>query len=120
MLKYFRDNGTNFAGTTRTTYGFPQSLTAHEDTLKMGEWKWLMAEPGLLAAYWCDVGYVKLMSNFHTPEQGMVLRKVRGQADRETRGAPLVGQEYNDFMGGTDKKDFMRGLFTVCRRSKKW
>ena len=59
------------------------------------------------------------MSNFHTPEQGMVLRKVRGQADRETRGAPLVGQEYNDFMGGTEKKDFIRGLFTVCRRSKK-
>ena len=23
-------------------------------------------------------------------------------------------------MGGTDKKNFMRGLFTVCRRSKKW
>ena len=120
MLKYFRENGTNFAGTTRTTYGFPQSLAANEDTLAMGEWKWLMAAPGLLAAYWCDVGYVKLMSNFHTPKQGMVLRKVKGQADREERGAPLVGQEYNDFMGGTDKKDFMRGLFTVCRRSKKW
>ena len=43
-----------------------------------------MAESGLITAYWWDVGYVKLMSNFHTPKQGMVLRKVRGQADRKT------------------------------------
>ena len=120
MLKHLREHNTNFAGTSRTTFGFPKTLTAQEDLLDMGEWKWLMADPGLLAAYWCDVGYVKLMSNFHTPAQGQVLRRVKGQADRQERGAPMVGEEYNDKMGGTDKKDFMRGLYTVFRRSKKW
>ena len=61
-----------------------------------------MSREGFLAAFWADVGYVKLMSNFHSPEQGQVLRRVSGQADKEERGAPTVGVEYNNFMGGTD------------------
>ena len=120
MLRHLREHDTNFAGTSRTTYGFPSALTEQVDNLEMGQWKWLMAEPGLLAAYWCDVGFVKLMSNFHTPSQGMVMRRVKGLAERAERDAPTVGVQYNDFMGGTDKKDFMRGLYTVYRRSKKW
>lgn len=45
---------------------------------------------------------------------------VKGEADSESREAPTVGVEYNDKMGGTDLKDFMRGLFTTQRTSKKW
>ena len=91
MLRYMREHDTNFAGTTRTTYGFPQQLIKpekEEDMQQMGQWRWLMADPGLLAAYWCDVGFVKLMSNHHTSAAGMVLRRVSGQADREERAAP--------------------------------
>jgi len=118
MLKYVKEKKVNFAGTTRTTYGFPADLIV--DDLPMGEFKWAMCEPGLLAAFWSDVGFVKLMSNHHTPTSGHVLRKVAGQSDREERGAPTVAVEYNDKMGGVDLKDFMRGLFTTQRRSKKW
>ena len=60
------------------------------------------------------------MSNFHSPEQGQVLRRVSGQADKEKRGAPTVGVDYNNFMGGTDLADFIRGLYTTHRRGKKW
>ena len=91
MLRYMREHDTNFAGTTRTTYGFPQQLIKpekEEDMQQMGQWRWLMADPGLLAAYWCGVGFVKLMSNHHTSAAGMVLRRVSGQADREERAAP--------------------------------
>jgi hypothetical protein len=118
MLRYCREAGINFAGTSRTTYGFPEALI--DEDLSMGKWKWLMAPPGILAAYWSDVGFVKLMSNWHTPETGMVLRRVSGQADREERNAPEVGAQYNDKMGGTDLKDMMRGIYTVARRGKKW
>ena len=118
MLRLCKDRGINFAGTTRTTYGFPRSLV--DENLEAGEWKWLMSEEGFLAAFWADVGYVKLMSNFHSPEQGQVLRRVSGQADKEKRGAPTVGVEYNHFMGGTDLQDFIRGLYTTHRRGKKW
>ena len=81
MLRQTKERGFNFAGTTRTTYGFPQTLV-NED-LNLGEWRWLMSdEEGFLAAFWADVGFVKLMSNFHTPESGQVLRRVTGQADK--------------------------------------
>ena len=118
MLRECKKRGINFAGTTRTTYGFPRSLV--DENLEAGEWKWLMSKEGFLAAFWADVGYVKLMSNFHSPEQGQVLRRVSGQADKQERGAPTVGVEYNSFMGGTDLVDFIRGLYTTHRRGKKW
>ena len=118
MLRYCKDRGINFAGTTRTTYGFPSTLV--DDSLEAGEWRWLMTSEGFLAAYWADVGYVKLMSNFHSPESGQVMRRVTGQADKEARGAPTLGVEYNNFMGGTDLKDFIRGMYTTHRRGKKW
>ena len=70
-----------------------------DENLEAGEWKSLMSEEGFLAAFWADVGYVKLMSNFHSPEQGQVLRRVSGQADKQKRGALTVGVEYNHFMG---------------------
>ena len=118
MLKWCREEGINFAGTTRTTYGFPKSLVV--DNLPQGEWRWLMTNPGILAAFWSDVGNVKLMSNFHKPQSGFVLRRVSGQADRLLRTAPVLGVDYNDGMGGTDLFDFMRGLYTTLRQSKKW
>ena len=33
---------------------------------------------------------------------------------------PTVGVEYSDKIAGTDLKDFMNGLFTTLRTSKKW
>ena len=118
MCKWCKTNGINFAGTTRTTYGFPELLI--EDNLPQGQWRWAMTHPGILAAFWSDVGNVKLMSNFHGPRSGYVHRRVSGQADRVLRCAPLVGVEYNDGMGGTDLFDFMRGMYTTLRKSKKW
>ena len=118
MCKWTKEVGINFAGTTRTTYGFPVELV--EEDLPQGEWKWAMTEPGILAAFWSDVGNVKLMSNFHAPESSFVLRRVSGQADRVVRGAPVVGVGYNKGMGGTDLFDWMRGLYTTLRKSKKW
>ena len=73
-----------------------------------------MSQEGFLAAFWADVGYVKLMSNFHSQEQGQVLRRVSGQSDKQE---PTVGVEYNNFMGGTD---YIRGMYTTHRRGKKW
>lgn len=140
MLKHTKEVGINFAGTTRVTYGFPEFLVDPE--LPQGQWTWAMTPPGLLAAYWSDVGFVKMMSNYHSPEEGnttcayshtrtytnprhthktgKVLRHVSGQADRVERLAPTLGVDYNDMMGGTDLKDFMRGLYTTSRTSKKW
>ena len=62
-----------------------------DDSLEAGEWRWLMTSEGFLAAYWADVGYVKLMSNFHSPESGQVMRRMTGQADKEARGRRLLG-----------------------------
>lgn len=118
ICDWCRDNKINFAGTTRVTYGFPTCLI--EEGLPQGQWKWAMSESGTLAAYWSDVGYVKLMSNWHNPVVDFVLRRVKGQADRVPRGAPSVGKDYNNGMGGTDLFDFMRGQYTTLRKSKKW
>ena len=54
MLKWCKEQKINFAGTTRTTYGFPKALI--DPDLPQGQWKWLMTEPGILAAFWSDVG----------------------------------------------------------------
>ena len=118
LLKWCKEHQLNFAGTTRTTFGFPEKLI--DQDLPPGGWSWMMAEPGILAAFWSDVGFVKLMSNFHSPVEGQVLRRVKGEADRVERSAPTVAVGYNNLMGGTDLKDFMRGQFTTQRRSKKW
>ena len=117
-LRRCKDWKINFAGTTRTTFGFPKQLI--DESLEPGEWKWLMTDDGLLAAYWSDVGFVKLMSNFHNPISGLVYRRVTGQADKTARDAPVVGVNYNDLMGGTDLNDWMRGLYTTARIGKKW
>ena len=78
----------------------------------------MVSSEGFLTAFWADVGYVKLMINFHTPERGQVLRRVTGQVDKEMRGAPTVGVEYNNFMGGTDLVDFfICGLYIVHHSS---
>ena len=108
----------NFAGTTRTTFGFPPDLI--DETLPAGSWRWQMSPEGILAAYWADVGFVKLMSNWHGPEAGQVLRRVEGQADKVERESPLVGEHYNGLMGGTDLNDFLRSIYTTARISKKW
>ena len=118
MLRVCREWGINFAGTTRTTFGFPAELV--DKNLEPGEWRWLMTNDGLLAAYWSDVGYVKLMSNYHQPDGGIVYRRVAGKADKDERDAPAVGVGYNDNMGGTDLKDWLRGLYTTARIGKKW
>ena len=80
----------------------------------------MMTKDGLLAAYWSDVGYVKLMSNFHQPDGDIVHRRVSGKADKDERDAPEVGVGYNGNMGGTDLKDWLRGLYTTARIGKKW
>ena len=79
-----------------------------------------MTDDGLLSAYWSDVGFVKLMSNFHKPTAGLVYRRISGQADRTPRAAPGVGVGYNEGMGGTDLNDWLRGLYTTARISRKW
>ena len=118
MLRKCKEWKLNFAGTTRTTFGFPRALI--DETLDAGEWRWMMTADGLLAAYWSDVGFVKLMSNFHKPDEGLVYRRMTGQADRVARTAPEVGVGYNGGMGGTDLNDWMRGLYTAARIGKKW
>ena len=118
MLRRCKEWGINFSGTTRTTFGFPSDLI--DETLEAGQWKWKMTSDGLLTAFWADVGYVKMMSNFHGPESGEVLRCESGRADRVTREAPVLGVEYNYKMGGTDLMDFIRGLYSTQRISKKW
>ena len=65
-----------------------------------------MTRDGLLSCYWCDVGFVKLMSNVHEPESGFVERRVsNGQSDKEYRDTPMVGVNYNISMGGTNLTD---------------
>ena len=59
----------------------------------------------LLAAYWGDVDFVKLMSNFHESDGGLVYRRVSGKTDKDERDAPEVGVKYNDCMGDTDLSD---------------
>lgn len=118
MLRQCKEWKINFAGTTRTTFGFPRVLI--DESLKPGSWRWLMTSDGLLAAYWSDVGFVKLMSNFHEPDGGFVFRRISGQADKAQRDAPEVGVHYNYFMGGTDLVDWMRGVYTTARMGKKW
>ena len=118
MLSQCKEWKINFAGTTRTTFGFPRQLI--DESLEPGAWKWLMTDDGLLAAYWSDVGFVKLMSNFHEPDPGFVFRRIAGQADKTQRDAPEVGENYNYYMGGTDLVDWMRGMYTTARIGKKW
>ena len=115
MLRQCKLWDINFAGTTRTTFGFPKSLIDVE--LDAGQWKWNMTSDGLLASFWADVGFVKMMSNFHSPKAGFVRRRQSGVADRVERDAPVLGVEYNDKMGGVDLMDFIRGKYTTQRRS---
>ena len=44
----------------------------------------------LFAAYWGDVGNVKLMSNFHGPAFGTIYRREKGKRERAQRGWQLA------------------------------
>ena len=73
-----------------------------------------MSKEGFPVTFWADVVYVRLMSNFHTSEQGEVSCRVSGQVNKETRSVPIVIVEYNNFM------DFIRELYMTHRGGKKW
>ena len=79
-----------------------------------------MTADGLLAFAWKDVGNTKGMSNFHLPALTTVFRRARGVSGRVERSAPVLFEEYNRFMGGTDLCDQRRGQYSTQRRSKKW
>merc|ERR1719378_369206 len=92
--------------------------------LQKGQTEWVMSmtedDCRLFAAYWGDVGNVKLMSNFHGPAFAKLWRREKGKRDKAERDAPTVAIEYNLYMGGTDGFDFYRGMRSTRRASKKW
>ena len=73
-LKKLSDKGLGFAGTTRTNFGFPKSLLEEigESRFRRGDWRFLMSEDGILACARKDTADVKIMSNWHSPEEGNV------------------------------------------------
>ena len=132
LLKW-REQSVNACGTSRKNFGFPEELdklkrptTIKNPPLKKGEHKWLMSPDALLAAIWHDVGYVKFLSNFHTPDETTCARRVKkdeaaNAVNGRVRRATLIGIEmYNKFMGGTDRCDSLRGFNTTQRKSVKW
>jgi hypothetical protein len=148
MLNWCLERKIYFCGTTRTTYGFPSEIM--NPALPTGGWEWRMAPAAgsadnsnaLLAAFWRDVGDVKLMSNWHLPTEDVCHRRVKGQSEREERDCPSMATGYNFNMGvlhsalyyyytviisplsratgGVDDFDFLRGVFTTHRIGRKW
>lgn len=120
LLKWCAANGIKFAGTTRTTWGFPAVLI--DETLEQGDWKWMMDDDGNFAVYVADVGFVKMMSNHHSPTAtGLLERREADRAEKKKIEEMIeLLMDYNINMGGTDMFDFERGVFSTQRRSKKW
>ena len=75
LLKKLLERGIYGCGTARVNRGVPAALTQKEANLTtVGQWKWMMAPPQLLAVAWKDTGHTIMMSSFHKPEEGEVLR----------------------------------------------
>ena len=121
LFKTLHERHTYACGTVRANRGLPPELT--EKACKFahpGMWKWKMAPPQLLAVGWQDTGHTTMLSNFHQPQQEVILRRVKGKRQRQNRLAPSCAADYNKFMGAVDQADALRASYTAQLTSRKW
>ena len=120
-LKKLSDKEIGFAGTTRTNFGFSKSLLEEigESRFRRGDWRFLMSEDGILACARKDTADVKIMSNWHSPEEGSVSRRV-SSSERKIFPAPSVVSDYNKYMGGVDQRDGQKAQYTTLKSRKWW
>ena len=111
--------GQYVCGTAKSNSGFPHCLAAGNLELTVGQWENKCR--GSIAAYaWMDSSHCQLLTTYHTPTAGIVMRRVRGQAERLARPAPSCFVDYNLGMGGNDCGDMLRSRISCHLTTVKW
>lgn len=112
---------THICGTVSDNRGFPNEITFSAITppLDIGEWR-SRCRARICAYSWKDSAHCQIISSYHSPVEGVVLRRVRGHQGRQERTAPIAFVDFNLGMGGNDCGDMIRSQMSCHVKSKKW
>ena len=122
----YQKYGVNIYGTGKKSKNqlpecFHDSSAIYKAFAKEPKGSWIvMYKDGVAAYLWNDSKPVIFLTTFHTPEQELVERRVRGHSERLLRKAPSVAASYNYDMPGVDVSDQLKGVYAHGFKTGKW
>ena len=96
---------------------FPQ--LAKDKDMKRGDFDYRSIPGGITVYKWMGTKPVHFIYNYHGVSPSTVDRKTK-DGTKVTVTCPSVVRDYNKHMGGVDKHDILRQLYSTDRKSKKW
>ena len=117
LLEELHRRGFRGCGTVRKNrVGLPSSFKTSTQGMQRGEMKyWQKQDLGALV--WQDRRAVYMLTNHRSPAE---ITYVSSSGSSEQKAVPTAVLDYNQFKGGVDTVDQLRGSYAVGRKSKKW
>lgn len=113
------NNGTYACGTiTKTRKFFPSEMVVGANSLRRGEHRFRQ-DNNLVAVCWKDKKPVTMLSTLCSPDDIVTVDRRKKDGTIETVNCPLSIKLYNQYMGGVDKGDQLRGYYRVRLKSSK-
>ena len=115
------NNGTYAAGTiVANRKCFPEGLKAERNKLQIGSYKFATSEK-LTACIWRDRRDVLMLTTMHKQSVTTVLKRPKGERNKQPLPCPTCIADYNQHMGGVDLMDQQLSYYSLTqRRSLKW
>lgn len=119
LIQDLLSNNIYATGTIRSNRRQLPSLATVKEKMNKGESKWLTRDK---VAYvkWMDTKPVHVVSTAFSPDTIDQARRKQKDGTTLTVNCPKPILEYSKRMGGVDRFDRNRSLYTVSRKSKKW
>ena len=122
LLLELLDKGTYCTGTVRTNRrNFPDALRPSKKH-QMGSFRFATCRKAkLTAAWWQDCRDVYVMSTMHNLSATTVLKRPKGEREKQPTPCPTAIVDYNKWMSGVDLADQLLSYYSMTtRRTLKW
>ncbi|XP_014663289.1 PREDICTED: piggyBac transposable element-derived protein 4-like [Priapulus caudatus] len=122
LITELHQNSVYLCGTYRASrVGFPRELQDSNAIKRLERGNSIMMVKGEIAAcVWKDKKPVYVVSNAHCPRIITNVKRRTHDGSRIQVSSPQMVSEYNNYMGGVDLLDQMKGCYGYSRKSKRW
>ena len=113
------DSNTYACGTIRSNRKFfPQEILPDANKMKRGEFRFRQSDD-LVAVVWKDKKPVTMLSTLSCPDDTVTVNRRQKDGTALVVECPSSIKMYNQYMGGVDKGDQLRGYYRVRLKSRK-
>ena len=119
LLAKLLDQGTYACGTIRThRKQYPKDISEEAKRLRRGEF--LFRQSGnIVAVAWKDNKVVNIASTLASPDDTTTVNRTQKNGTRLAIPCPRSVRLYNEYMGGVDRGDQLRGSYHICLKCMK-